>query len=122
MGVLVRGISPVSVSEGSSRVAGRALLIAAAPFSAERRSWATQASVVAARGLAPPAVCGVLSDQGLSSRPLHWWAGSLPLSHQGRLKGLDFGLTTFSLHNLGQRFTNAFLILTYEMGILTIEI
>ena len=53
---------------------------------------------------------------------LHWWAGSLPLNHQGSLQGLDFGLTTLLLHNLGQRFTNIFLILTYEMGILTREI
>ena len=102
MGVLVRGTSPVSVSAGSSRVAGRALLIAAAPFSAERRSWATQASVVAARGLALPAVCGVLSDQGLRSRPLHWWAGSLPLSHQGRLKGLALVLPLSHCITLGK--------------------
>ena len=101
MGVLVRGISPVSVSAGSSRVAGRALLIAAARFSAERRSWATQASVVAARGLALPAVCGVLSDQGLSSRPLHWWAGSLPLSPQGSLQNSYVEILQPSVMGLG---------------------
>lgn len=71
MVVLVHGISLVSVREGSSRVAGHVLLIAVAPFSAELRSWATQTSVVAARGLGLPAVRGILSDQGSNLGPLH---------------------------------------------------
>ena len=28
-------------------------------------------------------VCGVFLDQGSNPCPLHWWAGSLPLSHLG---------------------------------------
>ena len=71
MVVLMHSVSLVSASEGSFRVAGRDLLIAVASFSAEQRSWATQTSVVAARGLGLPAVCGILSDQGLNLGPLH---------------------------------------------------
>ena len=56
-------------SFSSSPVAGPAPLIAAAPYSAEHESWATQASVAAARGLGRPAVCGILTDQGSNSCP-----------------------------------------------------
>ena len=39
------------------------------------------ASVVVGHGLSCPVACGIFSDQGLNPCPLHWQAGSLPLSH-----------------------------------------
>ena len=40
-------------------------------------------SVVVAYWLTCPLACGIFRDQESNPRPLHWQAGSLPLSHQG---------------------------------------
>ena len=32
-----------------------------------------------------PTACGILPEQGLNPRPLHWQADSYPVYHQGRV-------------------------------------
>ena len=48
------------------------------------------ASVLVAKGLSCPVVCGIFWDQGLNSCPLPWQVDSKPLNHQGNLKFLFY--------------------------------
>ena len=68
------------VSGGSSLVSVHSLLIAVVSLVRAHRLQNT-GSVVVARGLSRPVICGIFSDQGSNPCPLHWQADSLPLSH-----------------------------------------
>ena len=78
----VRGPSPVAACGGhsSSRCAGLPLSRPLPPRSTGSRR---AGSVVVAHGPSRSAACGILPDQGLNPRPLHWQADSQPLRHQG---------------------------------------
>ncbi|XP_073664772.1 BLOC-2 complex member HPS5 isoform X3 [Tursiops truncatus] len=47
-------------------------------------------SVAMAHGPSRSVACGILPDQGMNPRPLHWQADSQPLRHQGSPKGHIF--------------------------------
>ena len=85
------GFSRVAASGGGSLVVMSGLLIAVASSVVERglqacglQQFQHMGSVVAAPGLNCSMTRGILPDQGLKLRLLHWQADSLPLSHQGR--------------------------------------
>ena len=56
---------------------------AGTPWLGPSGPWARGLSVGAALGLSRSAAWGTLPDRGSSLCPLHWQAGSRPLSHQG---------------------------------------
>ena len=58
------------------------------------QSFSLPGSVVVVLGLSCSEACGIILDQGRNLCPLHWWADSLPLSHQG---SLVLGFLTFDL-------------------------
>ena len=47
-------------------------------------------SVIVAHGPSCSVACGILPDQGLNPRPLHWQADSQPLHHQGSPSAFGF--------------------------------
>ena len=53
-------------------------------------------------GLSFPSTCGILLDQGLNPRLLHWQADSLPLSHQGSLLAVIVVVITVSWARIAQ--------------------
>ena len=66
---------------GFSLVVVHGLLIAAASPVAEQGLKRT-GSIVVVHGFSCSAACGILPDQGLNLRLLHWQVDSLPLSHR----------------------------------------
>ena len=68
------------MSGGSSLVLVHSLLIAVVSL-VRARGLQNTGSVVVARGLSRPVICGIFSDQGSNPCPPHWQADSLPLSH-----------------------------------------
>ena len=71
-----------AVSRGRSLVAVPGLLIAMASLLVAPGLWST-GSIVVAHRLRGSMACGIVPDQGLNPRLLHWQVDSLPLSHQG---------------------------------------
>ena len=80
--VSVRGLSPLVASGGhsSSRCAGLSL---SRPLLLRSTGSRHAGSVIVAHGPSCSAACGILPDQGLNPRPLHWQADSQPLHRQG---------------------------------------
>ena len=87
--VSVRGLSLVVASGGhsSSRCAGLSL---SWPLLLRSTGSRRAGSVSVAQGPSCSAACGILPDQGLNPRPLHWQADSQPLHHQGSPQTLIF--------------------------------
>ena len=88
------GFSQVVASRGYSLDAVRGLLIAMVSLAAEL--WGERASIVVAHGLSCSLVCGIFPDQGSNLCLLHWQAVSLPLSHKGRPRILEWVAYPFS--------------------------
>ena len=78
----VQGLSPVAASRGhsSSQCAG---LSPSRPLPLRSTGSRRAGSVIVAHGPSRSAARGILPDQGLNPRPLHWQADSQPLRHQG---------------------------------------
>ena len=80
--VSVRGLSLVVASGGhsSSRCTGLSL---SRPLLLRNTGSRRAGSVSVAHGPSCSAACGIFPDQGSNPCPLHWWADSQPLRHQG---------------------------------------
>ena len=80
--VSVRGLSLVAASgvHSSSRCAGLTL---SRPLFLRSTGSRRAGSVVVAHGPSCSTACEIFPDQGSNPCPLHWWADSQPLRHQG---------------------------------------
>ena len=108
----VRGLSPVVASGGhsSSRCAGLSL---SRPLLLRSTGSRHAGSVVVAHGPSCSAACGILTDQGSNSCPLHRQADSQPLHHQGSPGRMGFNRSKtsfFFLNHLIVHFIYLFLL------------
>ena len=92
--VSVRGLSLVAASGGhsSSRCAGLSL---SWPLLLRSTGSRRAGSAIVAHGPSCSVACGILPDQGLNPRPLHWQADSQPLRHQGSPDAFIFIIIIF---------------------------